>query len=1106
MRTPHAPRDPVASGPTFRLSHAKQERKALPATQHVNLATTPLPPTGDRSFPHIWGYELISVVGTGGMGIVYEALHKELGRRVAIKTLRGDALADPEFRERFRAEAEAIAKLQHPNIIQVFEVGLVEPGRDERHAGPFIALEFVDGGSLAQHTNAPQPPRAAAKTVGTLARAAHAAHRLGVIHRDLKPANVLLTREGEPKIADFGIAKQIDSERATEGLTRTGTVMGTPEYMAPEQLDGQPVAPGIDVYALGVILYELLTARVPFQGETFADTMLLAAREEPVPPRRLQPGVPRDLETICLKCLEKNPAKRYESADALADDLDSFLAGRTIKARAVGGLERTARWAKRNPAVAVLSVAVCLVAVAGLIGIVWKMDDARANAARANANAARANESAATAERALADAQVAAHNERFERYRGNLLAASGALRLHDINAARRALDDVPEKYRDWVWNLLHAQLDKSVFAFPGRSEQAGRAQITANGRWVSIRDDDGAISVRDTVARVDRRLVGPEVKAHAHAVSDDGVTLAYSVRNGPVMLCEVATGRALRSLGAPGEHLGEIGFTSDSTRVFTVGSDNTARVWDVASGKQLLAFRHPSAITLHVGPDSRTVLCRAPGDVLSLWDMKTGRSIADLRDHTGEMLMYRYSPGGDRIVVAQAYPSNLFRVWDTATGRLVATYRGHENQLNHIVFSPDGTRLITGGMDRTVRVWDATPAGPPVVREAQLVLNGHTGWVHQVAISPDGSRLVSAAQDRTIRYWDAKTGRVLGVLHGHTMEVTRVGFHADGKSIVSGASDGTVRVWDLHALERGSTLRGHEKFVYSVAFHPDSKRIASAAWDGTARVWDATSGRQLFALAHGKPGIVPSIAIHPTGTVLATLARDGTRLWDANTGELLHTWPLGYSAWQDGRLTFSPNGELLAVAMPDGKIHLLDVNTRAAVAVLDTPVTPIRDLAFSPDGRHIVAAGEGGATANNVRVWNVETKSVALNCVGHTMGAYAVAWNRQGTMLASGSHDGTVRLWDAATGEQVGPALKQGTNVYSVAFAPDGKLLAVGCADNLIRLWDVATQKELAELSGHDDYVHSLAFSPDGTRLVSGSGDRTIRVWDSLAPAERAKR
>ncbi|MBY0456135.1 MAG: serine/threonine protein kinase, partial [Gemmataceae bacterium] len=340
---PTTPNNPVEVNPTVAFS------RSVPADGDPRTVVTPGVPTAPRPaggpFPVARGYEFLSVVGSGGMGIVYEARHRELNRRVAIKTLRGEALADPEFRDRFRAEAEAIARLQHPNVIQVFEVGALEPQFGDEYPRPFLALEFVDGGSLLPRARSPQDPRYAAKMVETLARAAHAAHLLGVVHRDLKPANVLLSADGEPKIADFGIAKQLGPVTGTGPVTRTGIVMGTPEYMAPEQLEGRDPTPLVDVYALGVILYQLLTGRVPFQGAGFADTMRLALEQPPVPPHQLQPGIPRDLETICLKSLEKSPAKRYASAEALADDLYRWANGLTIRARAVGPVGRAVRWA-----------------------------------------------------------------------------------------------------------------------------------------------------------------------------------------------------------------------------------------------------------------------------------------------------------------------------------------------------------------------------------------------------------------------------------------------------------------------------------------------------------------------------------------------------------------------------------------------------------------------------------------------------------------------------------------------------------------------------------------------------------------------------------------
>jgi WD40 repeat protein/tRNA A-37 threonylcarbamoyl transferase component Bud32 len=1054
------------------------------------------------------GYEILSVVGLGGMGIVYEARHIELNRRVALKMLRGEALADPEYRERFRAEAEAIARLQHPNIIQVFEVGTVV-AEDDETPSPFLALEFVDGGSLAQHTYAPQPPRAAAQMVETLARAAHAAHRLGVVHRDLKPANVLLTRDGVPKIADFGIAKRIDAERTSSDrlLTRAGTVMGTPEYMAPEHLKGNPATPVIDVYALGVILYELLTARVPIQGATFADTMLLSMRQEPVPPRRLQPGVPRDLETICLKCLEKNPAKRYESAEALADDLARWATGRTIRARPVGAAGRTVRWALRNPTVSALSVAVLLVALTGVTGIVWQWNGARTNAAVAQDNARKA-EAAATG------ARDAAGKERWERYRAGVFAASSALRLHDTNAARRSLDDSPVEHRDWVWHLLRAQLDRSneVFLSDRGERQTGRARFTPDGRWAVLRDVGGAFRVWHLPTHQEFHPLAPQLQALDAILSTDGTTLVYRNHTRDITVCDPFTGATRAVLRGHTDEIDSIAFTPDETRVVSTSTDRTARIWDVRTGKQLRLFQAPLSTTrpLVVSPDLRLVASRGEGALTPrVWELETGREIARLEGHQERVYALRFSPQGDRLITYEQYPSNTIRLWDPTTGRLLATMRGHENQIYHLAFSPDGTKIVSGSMDRTVRVWDLS-RGPGDGRDVRPlhVLKGHTGWIEQVSFSPDGKRIVSCAYDSTLRYWNAETGELLAVLQGHTARVLAAAYRADGTVICSASFDGTVRTWDVNELESNYAIHGHTNFVYGVSFHPDGLRIASCAWDGTARVWDVTRRRELLVLPHTTADpdskIVTAVAYHPGGRYLATIARDDSvRLWDGETGALLHRWQNATRSWRDTRLAFRPDGTLLAAGDSEGHIRIWDVSARTEYAVLSGHTTGIRDVAFSPDGTWLASVGETGD--QTVRIWNVAAKSEVRVLRGHTGGVYAVAWHPRDPLLASGCYDGTVRLWDPTTGTEVG-LLKQGTNIYALAFTRDGKFLAVACADNLIRIWDLATRQELAALSGHSDYVHALAFSPDGSRLVSASGDRTIRVWDTLLTSQRNNR
>ena len=312
-------------------------------------------------------YELLEEIDHGGMGVVFAARQLGLDRIVAIKMLRAGDFAGPHELARFRTEAEAAARLQHPNIVQIFEVG--------QHDGrPFLSLEFVDGGSLDKKlAGKPLPARDAAGLLETLARAMHYAHERGVVHRDLKPSNVLLQKNSEgPKISDFGLAKRLTA--AVSGHTQAGAILGTPSYMAPEQAGGrtEQVGPAADVYALGAILYEALTGRPPFQAATLLDTLEQVRTQEPVPPTRLQSKLPRDLETICLKCLEKDPRRRYASADALADDLRRFLADEPILARAVGPVERTWRWCHRKPLVAGLVAALVLVFLGGFAGVFWQ--------------------------------------------------------------------------------------------------------------------------------------------------------------------------------------------------------------------------------------------------------------------------------------------------------------------------------------------------------------------------------------------------------------------------------------------------------------------------------------------------------------------------------------------------------------------------------------------------------------------------------------------------------------------------------------------------------------------------------------------------------------
>jgi tetratricopeptide (TPR) repeat protein len=413
-------------------------------------------------YPSVPGYEIIAELGRGGMGIVYEARHTSLKRLVALKMILSGNFASPEQLDRFQREAEALARLQHPNIIRIYEVGEVQ-------GSPFFSLEFVEGGSLERHLGGtPQPPRSAAELVATLARAMHAAHQSGVVHRDLKPANILLGRKVpasrivpgksseatletfEPKISDFGLAKSLDGE---SNHTHTGVVLGTPSYMSPEQAEGRvkDVGPAVDVYALAAILYELLTGRPPFKGATFRDTIELVCTREPIAPSQLQPKVPGDLETVCLKGLRKDARQRYTTAQELADDLQRWLDGRPIVARPVSRWERAWKWARRRPALAGLAAAVLVACLAGTASAVlyglYESQNARAREHEAQASRD-VQDLYVRGQQAEADGRFDQAQEHYVQALGTLNTEPGAAGEHTRPALEDKINSMSERLKE----------------------------------------------------------------------------------------------------------------------------------------------------------------------------------------------------------------------------------------------------------------------------------------------------------------------------------------------------------------------------------------------------------------------------------------------------------------------------------------------------------------------------------------------------------------------------------------------------------------------------------------------------------------------------------
>ena len=704
-------------------------------------------------------FQIRRELGRGGFGVVYLAFDPRLGRDVALKLPRPDVLTSDELRERFHREARAAAGLDHPNVVPVFEAG---------EAGPacYIASAYCPGPTLREWLRGradPVPVADAAALVASLADGVGHAHARGVVHRDQKPANVLqqsLTSGSvddtplparlmsdpptcgfTPRVTDFGLAKLADP---AEAMTRSGAMMGTPSYMAPEQASGQPAGPAADVYSLGAVLYELLTGRPPFTGESDLEMLDLVRNAEPVAPSQLRPRLPRDLETVCLRCLEKDPRRRYPNAAELAADLRRFLTGEPVKARRVGALGKTWKWARRRPLVAGLLVVVAALTVGGAaaITVLWRQTEA----ARERTVAELAAKQAALA--------------RIEWEAGQLDRAAGYLR------------ECPEAYRDGEWQYLDRMCRAHVTSFPCPTEHNLRVAYSPDGRVVASAGPRGV-----TAWNVASRTI---VFTSAHPLNFARPKLGFTPNGRRLVVAsqilpspstqvarpksppleqawqfaawDVATGR-LVDHAKVGSNVARVTEYSAAGPLRASDEGDLIRVKNLLSGETVeFAHGHTKVRYLQFSAGGRYLLSIARGEPLKVWDVTTGRLVSTASARS--LLRYdavreQLSPDGRRLI--QLGPSDdvdavLIKVWDLEQDRELATIRVSRLQLGEIRSCPDGRHLaLVDG--RAVRVWDLAHS-----REV-LVLRGHTERVIDIAFAPHGRRLVSVGLDQAVRVW-----------------------------------------------------------------------------------------------------------------------------------------------------------------------------------------------------------------------------------------------------------------------------------------------------------------------------------------------------------------
>ncbi len=1019
------------------------------------------------SFPD---YQVLNQLGRGGMGVVYRARHLPTRRMVALKMIRPDRLEGLPSHERFawlsrfRKEAQSAARSTHPNVVTVYEVG-------EAGGVPYYSMQYIDGRSLSDILReGPLPNRLAAQWLEQVARAVHHVHGCEILHRDLKPSNILIDRDSQPHVTDFGLAKWHCGSAAS---ILTNGPIGTPSYMAPEQAQSSSDnTAASDTYALGATLYAMLTGQPPFRAADPVETLRQVIHEDPVPPRQQNPAIDRDLELICLKCLAKEPKRRYQSAEQLAEELHRYLVREPLgHTRPVSRVERLRLWCRRNPALA-LARGIAVAAVLGLITAVAAFHIYQANVTK---------ESMLATERAAWSALDKGYHWCEQGYVSEgMLWLGHSLRLshtmgREYQADTGGLKQVVRQQLDsWQWAVCPLQ---GILEF---DQNIQSADLGPDGQRILVGDATGKVRLWGiTTGEPIGKPMQHQDPVNVVAISPDGkLALSGCGASGNIekseapeaCLWNLDTGELIYRFTHKHAVL-TAGYSHDGKYVFTGGWDRCVHIWTVTDGKQVgQPFRHPGpVVAADLSPDGKYLIT-----AFEVKSMRTGRQKT--------------------------------RLWEVATGKLLCESPHVRMCTLSLRFTLAGAALWATVEGKDVQLWELSADGS----ERSLSVLEQAAIPRTASFSADKRRILIGSDDRRARLWEVSTGQAVAAQVVNEDPVTFVTFSRDGTHFLTGCDSGTTRRWRTPPERSVSLpLMPQHPYPLEVACSPTGDIIVTVSHDGrrdthsVIECWSTSTGQPLIKFK--RSGYVRKVVFDPLGESILIgevqpdrangrgCAQVQSLTSPAAVGPpLVHAELVTAAAW-------SPNGRYLVTGTAEGAVRLWEVKTGECIRWLPSRHGRVHDLAFSPDGRWIASAN----LQRTAGLW--DWRADAVFSLPHVDPVHAVAFSPDGSKLLTGSGDtsilrGEARQWDVTKRISLHQPLRHNAAVHSVAYSSHGRMLVTGSADGTAQVWNAITGRRLGLPLLHGQPVDLVAFSSGGVKVISASKNGCAKIWPNPRP------